>query len=283
MRTNSTNSRRDLIADNNRLRKEAIDELLTLAKPQGMSDEEVVERTESVERFIATVSMKPWQKGFSDSDLSFHAENMRGRIAYNKERIADLRKADEDLIKSVAWKVHGLSAKERETHPVMRDHRSITRQIHSREAFIERAFGAIEVLETELANRKDRAEQQRAEIARRHEEWKAKHEEVLRTQRRSSTKLKKLAKKTAPKVARSEVTLKGFEELRTLNRRKGVFTTEISLKKAEVAEKMGGADQLATAFAEAKAKGLDVLHTFEDGRQIVTKKAGAVTRYFERA
>jgi chromosome segregation ATPase len=282
MRTNSTNSRRDLIAENNQIRKKAIDELLTLAKPQGMNNEEVIERTESVERFIGTVAMKPWQKGFSDSDLSFHAENMRGRIRFNKERIAELKKADEDLIKSVAWKLHGLSSKERESHPVMKDHRSINRQIHSREAFIERAFGAIEVLETELGNRKDRVAEQRAEIARRHEQWKAQHEEILREQRRSSTKLKKRAKKTAPKVARSEVTLKGFQELRTLNRRKGIFTTELSLKKAEVAERLGGIDQLSSAFEEAKTKGTNVLHVFEDGRQIVTKKAGAVTRYFER-
>lgn len=272
------------IAEMNAQRKAVIDELLTLTvPPKALSEEDVLARTEAVEEVLSTVAFKPWQKGFSDSDISFHISNMRGRIEYNKGKIAELKKADEDLIKSVGFKLHGLSSQERERHPVMRDHRTILNQVHSREAFIGRAVAVIEVLQTELDNRTEKVEEQKAEIARRHEEWKAKHAEILKERDRCSTRRKKLAKKVSPKTARSEMTLKGFGELLTLNRRKGVFATEVKLKKAEAVERLGGVDQLAGAFEEAKTKGTDVLHVFEDGRQIVMKKAGAVTRYFERA
>lgn len=270
-----TNEKYQEIKAANETRKAVVSELLTLVVPQDIPEEEVINRTEAAEKAIAKVACKPWQEGFQDSDLRYHINTLRSNIEYNKNCIQDARRADEELIALQGNKLQGLNKVDRWRHPVMRDHKTLTRQIHSREAFMNRAYATIEVLETELNNRKERAASQRAELARKHEEWKEKHSKLFKAK---SNKQKKLYK-PAPK-ARNERTLKGFGELLTINRRKGIFATEVPIKKEQVIEKLGGIEILESALKEAQE---GVIHTFNDGRKIIQKKVGAVVRYFELA
>lgn len=270
-----TNEKSQEIKAANTQRRGIVEELLTLVIPQGIPEEEVINRTEAAEKSLAKVACKPWQEGFQDSDLRYHIDKLRSNIEYNKEVIKEIRRADEELIAMQGNRLQGLNKVDRMHHPMMRDHKRLLQQIHSREAFMDRAYAVIEVLETELNNRQERTASQRAELARKHEEWKEKHSKLFKAK---SNKQKKLYKPAAR--ARNERTLKGFGELLTINRRKGIFATEVPIKKEQVIEKLGGIEILESALKEAQE---GVIHTFNDGRKIIQKKVGAVVRYFELA
>lgn len=259
----SYEERKVLIKEMNEKRKGMISELLTLVNPPKHMDEKtVIQITEEIETALATKANKPWEKGFSDHDLNYFVDSLKRNIGKNKDRIGDLEKADKELIIIGRDRLAGLDKVSRERHPVMRDHKELLRQIKSRNAFCDRAYGAIEVIQSEINRREEETRQ--------YEEWKKRNEKIIR---RLDPKLKKKVNKPAPR-ARNEVVLKGFGELVMRNRRQGLFSTEMPLKKAEAVEKIGSLNQLNEAFKNSGN------YTFNDGSRIVRKKIGAVTRYF---
>lgn len=268
----------------NSFRKSIINDLLTLVKPpKKMSDDDITKRTDQTMNALSKVIATPSEFGFSNQDLNtaingftlrngLHINGLRDSITFNKEKIAELKAEDQDLINRCGSLLQGLSAQARDNHRVMREHRYLLHQIRNREAFINRALGAIEVIQNEIDDRANRQEEIRAQLEKAYQE----HKEQLM---KFAPKPKKSVKVT-PKP-RNERVLKGFGELVSEKRKQGIFITEEPLKKANVMDIISP-DQLKTGLEQAK-KNDGVIHTFDDGRQIITKKAGAVTRYFLRA
>ena len=135
-----TTNRFEEIKTSNALRRAVIDDLITLVvPPKGMTDETVVETTEKVLRDLSVVASGPSGHGFTEGDLTYYKENLKGRIRNAQKKIISINAEDLELLRLSRHRLQGLPSRERDSHPVMRKHLGFLTCAKLGDAYIARA------------------------------------------------------------------------------------------------------------------------------------------------
>ncbi len=264
MRTRNKTSK---FAAQNKHRREVINELMTLASPRGIPEADLERRTDAALKELSIGTTSPADFGFSVKDLKYYRNNLSEQTKVRQTELAEDKAAFDEFMGEFGYMFQGLGEGEKWKHEAYP--RDLRDTIKRHEGFITRAEGVIELLNEELTTREDAAKAEaKLEAERRTQEMAEAQEKMQAWREKHSAALKRARSRKAPRQARNEVTLKGFGELLAHKRRCGKFAVEVKISKADAAKHLGGADQLATAFQEAKAKGTDVIGTLNDGRQI---------------